>query len=262
MTLRKRATLIALLALLGLALLGIPAEKDWSGVDLNAALKGPSLVNLMGTDELGRDVFERALFGASLSLRYSIVAWIVALALGLLIGTAAGYYSPSPIDKIATWTISLAYLTPFMVFLVALLSILGPGLANAYAILVIIAWAASARQTRVAVRELRRAPFVVASRSFGFSSRELFANVIIPTVFRPALIASIAALPEIIALDAGLSFFGLGAQPPIPSLGKMIADGLNYLSIAWWMSAFPILALALLCLVIRFISTSLQLIRW
>jgi peptide/nickel transport system permease protein len=216
----------------------------------------------MGTDDLGRDVFERVLFGASLSLRYSVVAWLIALGLGLLIGTIAGYYSPSPIDKIATWIISLAYLTPFMVFLVTLLSVIGPGLANAYAILVIIAWAAAARQTRVAVRELRRASYVTASRSFGFSSKELFTYVIIPMVFRPALIASLAVLPEIIALDAGLSFFGLGAQPPVPSLGKIIAEGLNYISMAWWMSAFPVLVLATVCLVIRFISSSLQEIRW
>lgn len=243
--------------LIGLSLTGLFFEGDRQ-VSLDIALQAPSMAHWMGTDELGRDVFSRVVEGTSISLLVSLAAWLAALVIGVILGTLAGYYDSSPVDLVISWLIALAYVTPFLVFLVGLLGVIGPGLTNAYLILVLFAWAAPARQTRVVVRDLKEAHFVTAARSFGFSTRKLLQDVIIPQAYRPALVASLATLPEIIALDAALSFFGLGAQPPMPTLGKMIADGIDYIYVAWWISAFPVAVLSAVCLIVRYISRGID----
>jgi len=251
-----RYAVLGLLVVLAVA--GLFYSEVTDRVVLEAALQPPSPSHWMGTDELGRDIFARALRGTSLSLILSLLAWATALIVGLILGTVAGYFASSPVDRVISWLIALAYVTPLVIMLVGLLSVIGPGLANAYIVLTLFAWVAPARQTRASVKNLRAAQHVVAARSFGFSSNRIFQFVIIPQIYKPVLIASLAILPEIIALDAGLSFFGLGAQPPIPTLGKMIVDGVGYLSVAWWMSLFPILILSIICLGVRFLAELLS----
>lgn len=233
-----------------------PLVRGELDVDLQERLLFPSVGHWMGTDALGRDVLARTVAGTSLSLRVSLAAWLVALGLGLVVGAVAGYYAGSPFDWIVSWLIALAYVTPFLILLVGLLGVIGPGLTNAYLILVLFAWAAPARQTRVAVRALRQASFVTACRSFGFTPTRLFRGVLLPFAARPTVVASLAILPEIIALDAALSFFGLGVQPPTPSLGKLIADGIQYGASAWWLSLFPVVILATVCLALRFLVSA------
>jgi peptide/nickel transport system permease protein len=240
--------------LFGMSTLGLFVKGDRS-VDLDQTLQPPSSEHWMGTDELGRDLFSRVIEGTSLSIRLSLGAWLLALIIGLCLGTLAGYNSGTTVDLVISWLISLSYITPFFVFLIAILGITGPGLLNAYLVLLLFAWAPSARQTRVTAREMRNAPYVTAARSLGYSQSQLIAHVFLPSVFRPALIASIATLPEIIALDAALSFFGLGAQPPLPALGKILADGIEYVYTAWWVFSFPVLALSGLCLIARTLSS-------
>jgi len=255
----KSLILFSLIALCFIILWGyyIDINLDTTNIDLNNSLKSPSLENAAGTDELGRDIFLRVIEGSSLSLRISFLVWGISLIIGIILGTIAGLYSEKLIDTIISGMITYIYATPFIIFLIALLGIIGPGLENAYLTLLLFAWAAPARQTRVIVSNIKNAKFVTASKSFGFSPKEMINFVIIPQVFKPVLISSLAVLPEIIALDAGLSFFGLGVQPPAPSLGKMIADGVNYLSTAWWMSTIPILFLLSYCLCIRYIALKL-----
>lgn len=224
---------------------------DTTEIDFNKRFIPPGLSHLGGTDELGRDILQRTLQGASLSLWLAIVAWVVSLVIGMAAGAVSGYYSGSFIDLIISSLITYAYATPFIIFLIALLGLTGPGLVNAYLILVLFAWAPPARHTRAVVTGLKETSYLKAAQSYGFSSKQLIYFVIMPRVFKPVVIASLAVLPEIIALDAVISFFGLGVQPPVPSLGKMIVDGINYLSSAWWMTLFPVAVLFLICLVIR-----------
>jgi peptide/nickel transport system permease protein len=245
---KKRQLAILITALI---LSFLPVGSRYQTVDLTSVLQRPSSVHVMGTDELGRDVCRRIAEGTALTVRISLLAWCAAFVLGLLLGTMAGYFSGKAVDLVISWFISLAYMTPFMVFLISLLGIIGPGLGNAYLILVLLAWAAPARQTRVAVKNLKHERSLLAGRSFGFTWRQTYQYVVFPQVFKPALIASLASLPEILALDAGLSFLGLGAQPPTPTLGKMIADGIGYIQIAWWMALFPAVVLVIVCLFFR-----------
>ena len=227
-------------------------------VSLDNSFRPPSVQHPGGTDEVGRDVFQRTIQGASLSLRIAVLAWSVSLFAGLIAGAVAGYFTNSIADIIISALITYAYATPFIIFLIALLGVLGPGLVNAYLILILFAWAAPARQARVIVKGLKTSRYMIAARSFGYSSKEMLAFVIIPQVLKPVLIASLAVLPEIIALDAVLAFFGLGVQPPAPSLGKMITDGINYLSVAWWIVFFPVCILIIICILIRLSANRLS----
>ena len=232
---------------------------DTAEIDFSKRFLAPGLSHLGGTDELGRDVLHRTLQGASLSLWLAIIAWVVSLMVGLTAGAISGYFSGSFIDLTISSLITYAYATPFIIFLIALLGLTGPGLVNAYLILVLFAWAPPARHARAIVAGLKETSYVKAAQSYGFSSKQLIHYVILPRVFKPVVIASLAVLPEIIALDAVISFFGLGVQPPVPSLGKMIVDGINYLSTAWWMTFFPVAVLFLICLLIRYIVNRLGL---
>lgn len=231
---------------------------DSSQVNLTNAFTSPSSIYIFGTDELGRDILIRTFEGISLSLRVSLLAWIASLAIGIILGTIAGYYKNSFADTAISGMITYAYATPFLIFMIALLGVIGAGMTNAYIVLVLFAWASPARQTRVIVSSIRQAKYVIAAQSYGFESKRIITFVLLPQVLKPVLIASLAVMPEIIALDTGLSFFGLGVQPPLPSLGKMIADGINYISVAWWMCVFPVLFLSVICLMIRYISNYLS----
>lgn len=222
-----------------------------SSVQLENRLQPPSGSHWLGSDDLGRDLGMRVLEGCCLSLAISLLAWIASLAIGLFLGSLAGYYANTWLGKTISTIISAVYIIPFTVFLIALLAVLGPGLSSAYFILVLLAWAAPARQTRSLVMRLRHAATVTTARSFGYSTGLLLRRIMIPQTLPTVLIGSLAVLPEIIALDAGLCFLGLGAPPPTPTLGKLLADGISYLTIAWWMSLFPILALMMICWLVR-----------
>jgi len=253
MNIQRLSLFISLFILLAILVIGgfFHLWGNTTEVNLAARFEPPGLGYPGGTDELGRDVISRTIQGASLSLSLALLAWIVSLLVGLALGSAAGYFNRGPIDVFISGLITYAYTTPFIIFLIAFLGLIGPGLVNAYVILVLFAWAAPARQTRAIVIGLKDAGYMKAAHSFGYSAREMIAFVVIPQVFKPVLIASLAIMPEIIALDAVLSFFGLGVQPPAPSLGKMIVDGMNYLSTAWWMTMIPVAVLLVICLLVR-----------
>ncbi|OPZ71586.1 MAG: Dipeptide transport system permease protein DppC [bacterium ADurb.Bin478] len=240
---------VLLLATIGLLWL-VPVHHD---VQLDQRLQPPSASHWMGTDDLGRDLAARVTAGCRLSLSISLLAWAACLGLGLMAGGLAGYWADHWIGKLIDLQISITYIIPFTVFLITLLALFGPGLAPAYLILVLLAWAAPARQTRAAVLQLKSSRAVTAAWSFGYPPTRVIRQVMLPQLFRPVLISSLAVLPEIIALDAGLSFLGLGAPPPTPTLGKLINDGISYYSIAWWMPLFPVLALMVICWAVRFL---------
>lgn len=231
--------------------------EDVTSINLDNRFSPPDLNHFAGTDDLGRDLLYRTTQGAALSLALALTAWIVSFVIGLISGAVAGYYKGRFPDIIISSLITYAYATPFIIFLIALLGLIGPGLVNAYLILVLFAWAAPARHARAIIAGMKDSDYVKASLSFGYRTPQMIGFVIVPQVIKPVLIASLAVLPEVIALDAVLAFFGLGVQPPTPSLGKMIVDGMNYMATSWWMVTIPVVALIGLCLIIRKIATNL-----
>lgn len=212
-------------------------------MDLDKKFMKPSLQFLWGTDELGRDIFSRVLHGFSTTIRVSVFALLSSLFIGICLGGIAGYLYGTWVDWIFNWIVSLIFSLPFLLIMAAVMSTIKPGIVNAYIILSFIMWVGPARITRAEVIKTKNLSYVLASKAFGYPEWRILLFTIMPASIESAFIFSISYLPEIIGLEAGLSFLGLGVQPPYPGLGKMIFDGLNYTYSAWWMAFFPAMIL-------------------
>ncbi|NQU63956.1 MAG: ABC transporter permease [SAR324 cluster bacterium] len=199
----------------------------------------PDSSQLFGTDSLGRDLFARTVYALGLSLKVSMSAFLTALTLAIGLGGIAGYFHGRLADHLISWLIALIYTVPFILIVAAVFAVFEPGLEKAYLAIGCLAWAAPARLVRAEVIQYRTSLFVTAERAFGFSEFQILFHSIIPLSFPPALISLLYFIPELISVEVGLSFFGFGAQPPEPSLGRLIYDGLSQFYSAWWMSLLP-----------------------
>ena len=227
------------------------SPRDPLEINLDNKLMNPSLQYFWGTDELGRDVFSRVLHGFSTTICVSIVALLASLVIGICLGGIAGYCYGTWVDWIFNWIVSLIFSLPFLLIMASSMSIAGPGIVNAYIILSLIMWVGPARITRAEVIKTKSLSYVVTARAYGYPGWRILLLTIMPATVESAFTFSISYLPEIIGLEAGLSFLGLGVQPPYPGLGKMIFDGLNYIYSAWWLALFPALALFLIVMTIN-----------
>ena len=212
-------------------------------INLDTKLMSPSLQHLWGTDELGRDILSRVLNGFSTTIRVSIFALLASLVIGICLGGIAGYLYGTWVDWIFNWSVSLIFSLPFLLIMASIMSITGTGIVNAYIILSLIMWVGPARITRAEVIKTKSLGYVVTARAYGYPGWRILLLTIMPATVESAFTFSISYLPEIIGLEAGLAFLGLGIQPPYPGLGKMIFDGLNYIYSAWWMAFFPAMTL-------------------
>ena len=210
--------------------------------------------HLWGTDELGRDLLSRVVHGLSTTLRVSILALASSLAIGAAVGALAGRFPGGLADTVINWVIDLVLSLPFLLIMAAILGIVSPGLANAYAVLAGIMWVYPARIVRAEVARRRKLGYILAARALGVSETRIMVSKLLPSALRPAILLSLSYLPEIVALEAGLSFIGLGAQPPEPGIGKMIFDGLPYVYSAWWLMALPATALFLVVLTVNAVT--------
>jgi peptide/nickel transport system permease protein len=251
-----RGVLLALagLTLLCLLLPGLPTQNPLH-VMVDQRLTPPDAAHWLGTDELGRDMLSRVVSGTALTVGVSVAALLSSLAIGIVLGALAGrYYGRWP-DYLFLWLADLLTAVPFLIVIAAVLSVTGPGLAKAYAVLTGIIWVSPARIVRAEILKTLPLEYVAADRALGSPEWRIMLVTVIPATVGSAITFSIGYLPEIIALEAGLSFLGLGVQPPQPSLGKMIFDGLTYIGAAWWMAVVPAGALFL-------IVTGVQAIAW
>jgi len=227
-------------------LLRLGEALDPYNINLSLAYSSPSRLLPFGTDSLGRDMFARTIYAAGLSLKVTAQAFLLAFGLALLQGGVAGYTHEKIPDKIISWIIALIYTVPFILIVAAVFAVFEPGIEKAYLAIGCLAWAAPARLVRAEVIQYRTALFVTAERALGFSEAKILLRTIIPLSFPPALISLLYFIPELISIEVGLSFFGLGAQPPTPSLGRLIYDGLSEFYTAWWVALIPSAVLLLI----------------
>ncbi|HSZ03894.1 MAG TPA: ABC transporter permease [Solirubrobacteraceae bacterium] len=205
----------------------------------------PSGAHLFGTDAFGRDIFSRALYGLRVDLLLGIIATYVPLVVGMALGAVAGYYRGWPetvIMRLTDVTIAL----PFIVLILAIVAIVGPGLTGVYIGEIAVSWALYARLTRAEMLVLREKQFIVAAQALGYSTPRILFKHALPHLVRPNLVFSMADIVLNILVLASLSFLGVGVQPPTPELGAMIAEGGQYLLSAWWIATLPGLVLVLL----------------
>lgn len=203
-----------------------------------------------GTDSLGRNMTARSLYAAGLSFKVALESSALSLVLALILGGTAGYtYGKWP-EKMISWLVSFAYTVPMMFIVVAVFAVVEPGIERAYLVIGCIGWVAPARLVRAEVVRLRSSPFVRAERAFGKSEVGVFTSCILPLCFQPAITSSLYYLPELIGLEVGLSFFGLSAQPPTPTLGRLIFDSLKEFPSAWWLALLPFTLLLLMIIIL------------
>jgi ABC-type dipeptide/oligopeptide/nickel transport system permease subunit len=218
--------------------------------------QSPSLHHLFGTDELGRDVLSRVIYGARVSLPIALLLVVAAATIGSVVGALAGYFR-GILDGGLMRTVDLFFAFPPIILAMVVAAVLGRGLQNAALAIVVVAWPSYARVVRGLVLSVGDSEFVQSARLLGTPAwRALFRDVL-PNVAGPVLVLATLDLANAILLLSGLSFLGLGAQPPAAEWGSMVADGTQYFQ-WWWMGTFPGLAIFTVVLAFNFLGDSLR----
>lgn len=225
----------------------IIAPYEYDAMNLPEMLKAPSAQNIFGTDEFGRDIFSRIVYGSRISLQVGFLAVGISLIIGTTLGALAGYYG-GIIDLIISGITDIAWSFPVTLLAIAFVAALGPSLTNLIIALAIVSWAGFARLVRGQFLSLREKEFVEAARSLGMSDSRIILKHILPNAFAPIIVLTSLEVPKAIIIEASLSFLGLGAQPPAPSWGSIMSSGRAYILEAPWVSFFPGIMIALIVL--------------
>jgi peptide/nickel transport system permease protein len=231
---------IAIVAVVGLAAVFAPliAPYDPNAQNLLASFESPSWHHLMGTDNLGRDIFSRVVYAGRVDLQIGLITTYVPMVTGMLVGAIAGYFSGWK-DTLLMRLVDVVIAFPFLVLVIAILAIIGPGLTGLYIAVLAVGWSIYARLTRGEMLVLREQQFILAAETLGFSRKRIILRHAMPNLLRPNLVFSMADFVLNILLAASLSFLGLGVQPPRPEWGAMVAEGQNFLLNAWWITTLP-----------------------
>ncbi len=216
----------------------------------------PSLHHLFGTDELGRDVFSRVIYGSRVSIPIALVLVACAAVIGSVVGAAAGYFGGIT-DGLLMRTTDLVFAFPAIILAMVIAAVLGRGIANAALAIVVVAWPSYARVVRGLVLSVGDSEYVQSARLLGASSRRTLMRDVLPNVAGPVFVLATLDLANAILLLAGLSFLGLGAQPPTAEWGSMVAEGTQYFN-WWWIGTFPGLAIFTVVLAFNFLGDSLR----
>jgi peptide/nickel transport system permease protein len=218
-----------------------------NATDFNNTLQGPSAQHWFGTDDLGRDVFARCIAATRLDLQVGVITTAVPLVIGMAVGVAAGYAGGFT-DTVVMRVMDVLLALPFIVLVIALVAIYGPGLTGVYVGLSIAGIPVFVRITRAETLVLREQQFMLAAQTLGFSRRRVLLRHALPHLMRPNLIFALALLVTNIVTLAALSYLGLGVQPPTAEWGAIIAEGQSYLLTAWWISTLPGLFMVVVCI--------------
>ena len=227
-------------------------------VDPSQGLEAPSLKHLLGTDDLGRDVFSRVVLGSRISLSVGIISVCIGLVVGVSIGLAAGYLGGA-VDLLAMRVIDALLAFPALLLAISITAALGPQIWNAMIAIGIVAIPAYTRLTRAQVLSVREREYVTATRAVGASSWRIVTRHILPNISNSLVVQASLSTAFAILAEASLSFLGLGAQPPTPSWGQDINYSQRYLTnMMWWMSAGPGIAIFLAVLSFNFLGDALR----
>jgi peptide/nickel transport system permease protein len=235
-----------------------PNETDQlNGLTPEGLPLGPSWSHLFGTDDLGRDVFIRVIYAARISLLAGVVASSLAVIVGVIVGLLAGYLGGA-IDSILARTMDVILSFPFLLFGIALVSIIGPSLGLVIAVIAFFSWAAVGRIVRGQTISLKEKEYVEAARSLGAGDLRIMFVDIFPNLFAPVLVYLTLLIPSAIVFEATLSFLGLGVIPPTATWGNMLAESLGFYQVAWWFVLFPAAALLLTTLAFNLLGDSVR----
>ena len=245
--------LLAIVAIFGRQL----APYDPTGMDFSARFAPPSWAHPFGTDEFGRDVFSRVLYGAAVSFQVAFVAVGISGSVGVALGLLAGY-TGRWIDETIMRLMDVLFAFPAVLLAITVMAILGRGITNAMIAIAIVYIPIFARVTRGAVISVRGKEYVTAARALGQGNRKIMWTHILPNSLGPVIVQTSLSLAFAILAEAALSFFGLGTQPPDPSWGRMLSEGRSFLQQAPWMGIFPGLAIMVSVMGFNFLGDGLR----
>ena len=243
--------LIVLLALLAPWI----SPYDPTALGLAEGLQPPNTAHWFGTDQLGRDILTRVLHAARTDLQIGTIGVIVPLIIGAVLGLFAGYYAGWP-DAILGRIVDVVTAFPFLVLVLAIVAMLGPGLTNFYIAITLVSWVAYARIVRGEALSARGRGYILAARSLGYGDVRIMFRHLLPNVMVPAFVFGMSDFVLDILAGASLGFFGLGVQPPTPEWGVMIAEGRNFIITAPWVVIFPGLAIVVTAFFVSLIGDS------
>jgi len=218
------------------------APYDPAAINVRDILFPPSWQHWCGTDTLGRDVFSRMLFGARVSLAVGFVAVGIALLVGIILGSIAGHYG-GRIDAVIMRLTDMVLCFPTFFLILAVIAFLEPSIWNIMIVIGLTSWMGVTRLVRAEFLSLREREFVLAAYSLGISSFQLIWRYLLPNAIGPILVSGVLGVAGAVLIESGLSFLGLGVQPPDPSWGNMLTEGKDNIQIAWWLSLYPGLAI-------------------
>lgn len=228
-----------------LALLAsIVAPYDPDAIDVKSILLAPSSAHWMGTDGLGRDVFSRMLYGARISLLVGFVAVGIATLIGVVLGAVSGYYR-GWVDMVIMRLVDVMLSIPTFFLILAVIAFLTPSIWNIMIVIGLTSWMGVTRLVRAEFLSLREREFVQASATLGARDHRLIFRHLLPNSLTPVIVSSVLGVASAVLVESGLSFLGLGVQPPQASWGNILSEGKEYIEFGWWLSFFPGVAILL-----------------
>lgn len=233
------------------------AGYDYETQDLAYGARPPSLAHWFGTDYFGRDLFTRVLFGSQISLTVGLLAAVVAAGIGTLYGSVSGYLG-GRVDELMMRIVDVIYALPYMFLVIVLVTIFGKSLPLLFFSLGMVGWLTTARIVRGQLLSLKEREFVLAARNLGVRGPAILFRHLIPNTLGPIIVYFTLTVPSMILQEAFLSFLGLGVQAPRPSLGALISDGAQHMSVFWWELVFPGSVMALLLFSLNFLGDGVR----
>jgi len=226
-------------------------------IDIDNILSPPGGGHVFGTDDLGRDVLARMLYGSRVSLSVGLVAVGIAVLIGISIGSLAGYFGGRT-DAVLMRFVDIMLTFPTLFLILAVIAVVGPGIYTIMVVIGVTGWMDVARLVRAEFLSLKERDFVLAARASGAGHIRIIFRHVLPNALSPVFVAATFGVAGAILVESGLSFLGLGIQPPRPSWGNILTTGKDYIEVAWWLSLFPGLAILLTSLSYNLLGEGLR----
>jgi len=220
-------------------------------------LQAPSLTHFFGTDDLGRDVFTRMIFGARISLAVGFISVFIILVIGTFLGIVSGYYG-GKIDYIIMRFTDIVLCFPTFFLIILVIAFIEPNIYNVMIVIGVTSWPGLARLVRAEVLSLKEREFILVSKMMAISNIKIFFVHILPNIISPLMVYSSLAIGGAILTESALSFLGLGVQPPMPSWGQILTSGKDYIYMAWWLSLFPGIAILVTVLAFNLVGEAIR----
>jgi peptide/nickel transport system permease protein len=233
------------------------APYDPGKTEVSMKLKPPSPLHFLGTDQLGRDVFSRMLFGSRISLSVGFIAVGISIFIGILVGAIAGYYG-GWLDSLLMRFVDTMLCFPSFFLILTVVALMGPSILNIMVVIGITSWMGTARFVRAEFLSLRERDFTQAARALGVKDFRIIFRHILPNALAPVFVSATLKVASAILIEAGLSFLGFGVQPPRPSWGNILTEGRTYIFDAWWLTVFPGLAILIIVLSFNLVGEGLR----